>query len=182
MGLDLSLTGTGIATHDATGWHTEVVETRPRAGDRVSVGTKARMDTIRQAIGRHLDKWDPDLVVIEQPIWGGRTASAKAADRAGLWWLVFEDLTVRPRGSIFPRVAAVVNTSRARYATGKGNASKMACMAAAVKRYPTADIVDDNAADAVILAAMGKRWLGEPVEPSLPKVNLDGLARVDWPL
>ena len=66
------------------------------------------------------------------------------------------------------------------YATGKGNASKAAVMLAAARRYPWADIVDDNTADAMVLYAMGLDWLGYQMEP-VPQKNRDALASVAWP-
>ena len=50
--------------------------------------------------------------------------------------------------------------SRAKYATGRGNAPKDQVLAATIKRYPHLDIIDNNAADAVLLASAGLRVLG----------------------
>ena len=38
-----------------------------------------------------------------------------------------------------------------------------------------------NQADAVALAAMGARLLGEPIEDALPKAHLDALAKLALP-
>ena len=70
---------------------------------------------------------------------------------------------------------------RAKYATGKGNAGKDEVLLAASRRYPHAPIVGNDDADAVVLAAIGARMLGEPIEDSLPKTHLDALARLSLP-
>ena len=70
---------------------------------------------------------------------------------------------------------------RAKYATGKGNAGKDEVLLAASRRYPHAPIVGNDDADAVVLAAIGARLLGEPVEDSLPKTHLDALAKLTLP-
>ena len=68
-----------------------------------------------------------------------------------------------------------------KHATGKGNAGKDEVLLAVSRRYPHAPIVNNDQADAVALAAMGARLLGEPVEDSLPKAHLDALAKIALP-
>ena len=68
-----------------------------------------------------------------------------------------------------------------KHATGKGNAGKDEVLLAVSRRYPQAPIVNNDQADAVTLAAMGARLLGEPVEDSLPKAHLDALAKLALP-
>ena len=72
-------------------------------------------------------------------------------------------------------------SSRAKYATGRGNAGKDEVLLAVSRRYPHAPIVNNDQADAVALAAMGARLLGEPIEDSLPKTHLDALAKLAAP-
>lgn len=67
------------------------------------------------------------------------------------------------------------------YATGKGNASKDAVLAAAVKRYPAWDITGNDVADAVVLMAIGSRLLGHPIEASLPQTHLRALDKLALP-
>jgi Holliday junction resolvasome RuvABC endonuclease subunit len=116
----------------------------------------------------------PDLVVIEGPSYGSRHGSAH--DRSGLWWLVVDLL----RAHDIP-VAEVAPQSRAKYATGNGGAGKDRVLAAAIKRYPDADIDGNDVCDAHILRAMGLRHLGEPLEKSLPQTHLGALRHVHWP-
>ena len=78
------------------------------------------------------------------------------------------------------------------YATGKGNASKDAVLAAAIRRYPDVEFDGNDAADALILAAMGADHLGFPLvsktpsgrksRATLPARNREALGKIDWPL
>ena len=77
----------------------------------------------------------------------------------------------------YATVYEVSTTQVKKYATGKGTASKMEVMAAAIKRYPQFDIANDNEADAVILTAFLARALGRPIEESLPQANLAALEK-----
>ena len=175
-GIDPSLTSTGIA----------VVDT----GDRVFLGTSrvgskghlADSWASRAArIARLADRVTgevPDgarLVVIEAPSLAQRNAGS-AHDRAGLWWGIYQRLAASGV-EVLPVPPAV----RTKYATGKGNAGKDEVLLAASRRYPHAPIVGNDDADAVVLAAIGARLLGEPIEDSLPKTHLDAIARLSLP-
>jgi crossover junction endodeoxyribonuclease RuvC len=116
---------------------------------------------------------EADLVVIEQPAFSRQTGHMH--DRSGLWWLVVDHLT--EAGHL---VAEVSPTARARYATGRGNAGKDEVLAAVVRRYPTADVSQNDVADALILAAMGAAHLGHPLA-TLPLTHTAALDGVTWP-
>jgi hypothetical protein len=75
--------------------------------------------------------------------------------------------------------AIVSPTALKLYATGKGNADK-AAVTAAVRAYWPAFDGDDNAADAAVLAAMGAHHLGWPLWP-VPEKQAAVLANVTWP-
>ena len=72
-----------------------------------------------------------------------------------------------------------------RHATGKGNADKATVEAAVRERYTSVDWPDgkcDDIADAVLLASMAARYLGQPVEPDrLPDSHTRALAGAEWP-
>lgn len=174
LGVDLSLTSTGwawLATrpNGATEWETRTIRS---AAARGVAPTVARLDRIASAVCE-AGGGDPDLVVIEGPSFSSHTGSAH--ERGGLWWLVAR--TFAGRGV---PVAVVSPAARCKYATGKGNAGKDAVLAAVVRRYPDVEVEGNDVADAVVLAAMGARQLGRPVD-SLPVLNLAALAKVDWP-
>lgn len=168
VGLDLSLTSTGIAVHGAIpDW----------AGTIKSKGTKAdtwemRRQRIDGIVGRVIPPIpEGALVVVEAPSYGSTTGSAH--DRSGLWWITFDTLT-----ALGYTVLPVAPTVRAKYATGKGNAGKDAVLAAAVRRYPGIEIDDNNVADAVVLMAIGCRLLGEPIDDPMPAANLTALDKL----
>ena len=52
---------------------------------------------------------------------------------------------------------------------------------AVAKRYPHVDVQDNNQADALVLAAIGARLAGHPIEDGLPKANVEALAKVTRP-
>ena len=166
-GLDLSLTATGVARVVGLNGNTVWTErSKGKATDTLAMRAERLNDldvSIRATIefGAH--------VAIETP--AHNPTSGHHHDRSGLWWLVVTGLYR------YARVHEVSTTQVKKYATGKGNASKMEVMAAAIKRYPQFDIANDNEADAVILAAFLARALGEPIEESLPQANLAALEK-----
>jgi crossover junction endodeoxyribonuclease RuvC len=174
-GVDLSLTSTGVAT----------VWAPPEAGGRLkrveSKGAKGatlaqrciRLDRLARAITDEAGR--ADLVVIEAPAYSRTVGSMH--DRSGLWWLVIHILTE----DYACTVVEVAPTARARYATGRGNAGKDQVLAAVCKRYPDWDVTGNDVADALILAAMGARHLGHPIETSMPATHLTAMAAVAWP-
>jgi hypothetical protein len=50
-----------------------------------------------------------------------------------------------------------------------------------VRRYQQVDITGNDIADALVLAAMGARQLGTPIETSLPAVHLTAMTKISWP-
>jgi crossover junction endodeoxyribonuclease RuvC len=100
-----------------------------------------------------------DLVAIEGLSYG--SVSATAYDRAGLFWLIRHELWQAK----IP-YAVIPPATRAKWLTGKGNASKDECLAAAIKRFGhLADITGNDEADALTLAAMAHDAHGQPLVP-----------------
>lgn len=168
IGIDPSLTATGIAvvdTQDRLHILTHTITSKGHRDDswaercaRINVLARRIIDTAEGA----------DHVVIESPSLGQQRQGG-ALDRAGLWWAILTGLhRVTP-------ITAVPPATRAKYATGKGNAGKDAVLLAVAKRYPQADIEDNNQADALALAAIGARLAGEPIEDSIPRTHRDAL-------
>lgn len=178
VGLDLSLTGTGLAFVGGTPGGVTQVGTRlltsKPAGDDVS----ARADRLAELAGGIVE-WcvGADLVCIERPAYSSNSGSV--TDRAGLWWLVVARLI---RGYEIP-VVDVVNNHLKTYATGKGNAGKDAVLAETVRRYghlvPT--LADNNEADALQLAALGWHHLTGTPLVDLPQTHTRAIAAVRWP-
>ncbi|WP_051750079.1 hypothetical protein [Phycicoccus jejuensis] len=171
LGLDLSLAATGLAlidTDDRLVVDTWTHGTKP--GPDTITGRLTRLDAITSQV-TCLDRID--LVVIEGPSLGQRAQSG-TFERAGLWWL-----TVNRLDQDGVRVVEVPPSTLKRYATGKGNASKDAVLLAVARRYPHVDVKSNDEADALVLAAMGARHLGAPVD-DLPKGHLAAMDAVAW--
>lgn len=165
LGIDLSLTGTGLATIDDDGLHAWTFKSK--------LTGLARLRSIRAELA--YQRQDITLVVLEGPSYGSQQGSQQGHhERAGLWWLVVERLDQQS----IP-VAVAPPKSLKKYATGKGNASKEQVLVAAAKRIEGFD-GDNNAADAAWLALMGADFLGAPLV-QVPVVQRDALDGVAWP-
>jgi hypothetical protein len=169
VGLDLSLTATGVARWGPDGLLLHTI-------DPGKLKDLPRL----QAIRKEVVEWTrgADLVVIEglQPA-GHTAAAAYANERAGAHWLVLDRIN-----QLGIRCAQPASAQLKGYALGVGGgqkASKAAVIAAVVRRYD-ASPANDNEADACVLAAMGLHHLGEPPAP-VPKLNANWLTAVRWP-
>jgi crossover junction endodeoxyribonuclease RuvC len=178
VGLDLSLTSTGVAVATPNGAITDRITTKPVPNATL----RERRDRLRRLVSPiRTYITDADLVVIEGPSYGSTTPHQH--DRAGLWWLVIDCVM---RADV--QVVEVPPSTRMRYATGRGNASKDDVLTAVIRRYPNVDVNGNDEADALILAAMGARHLGHPLEsrlqdhlPCLPASHLAAMDAVHWP-
>lgn len=159
VGLDLSMTGTGIA--DEIG--RTVVKTATVDGD-------ARIGQIVTEIMLAVDQGGADLVVIED-----LPTHAHAAGITGMVHGAVR-MALRTRGL---RYALVPPASLKKYATGKGNASKGDMRLALYKRTGVDD-GDDNRVDAEWLRMMGLDRLGHPLV-TLPVAQHAALDGVRWP-
>ncbi|MFJ1581595.1 Holliday junction endonuclease [Streptomyces sp. NPDC088182] len=166
LGLDLSITATGIAYRDGS---TGTTGGPSEHGD-------GRLLTIEQAVTIALGGDDiglgplPDLVVLED-----LPTHARAAGITGMVHGVVRTLLLR-RG--VPYVALTPATLKA-YATGKGTADKTAMAMAAYKRGGR-EFADDNQCDAAWLRWAGLDRLGTP-EITVPAAQRDRLNKANWP-
>ena len=172
VGLDLSLTGTGVATIYGTG-HV-VTETIGSTGHRDDslVDRSARLGRLTQAILLHM-KPDTTLAVIEGP--SVMSKGGSNWDRAGLWWLVVRHIHSRgiPLGVAAPTLVK-------KWATGRGGADKAAVAVAASRMWPEVDAQTDNEWDALCMATIAAQRLGWDV-PTLAR-HAEPLANVAWPV
>lgn len=172
VGLDLSLTATGIAAiTDTTVVHTI---TSKGAKDATLTERRQRLDRLELAIAEWLPE-NLDLIVVEAPSFGQMRQAGEHA-RAGLWWRVVSILD-----DCYAPVAEVPPATLKKYVTGKGNAGKDEVLLAVSRRYPDVDVKDNNQADALVLAAMGARRLGFPID-DMPKAHLAAMDAVRWPV
>jgi Holliday junction resolvasome RuvABC endonuclease subunit len=159
IGLDLSLTATGVATPEG-----EETWRPPGTG-------MARLDWVRASVAELLGYWAPGLVVVEGYSYGSRASHAHGlGELGGVVRLALADAAVT--------YVDIPPASLKKYATGKGNAGKGEVLTAAVRRLGYGGH-DDNQADALWLRAMGMHHLGHPLT-ELPAAHLTGLAKVDW--
>lgn len=178
VGIDLSLTSTGlVGTSNDRITHMHNIKTTGKKDDTLEQRS-ARIFGIANEVVDWIHGDGCDLVVIEGPSFGSKFGHAH--DRSGLWWLVMTALIEDG----YP-VAQVSPQGRAKYGTGAGGSKKDVVLAHVKERYQGLvdfTIPNDDVADAILLAAMGARRLGVPVEPAdLPASNLAAMDGVLWP-
>lgn len=177
VGIDSSLTRTAVAIIDtAADYHD--IRTLPTTGktDATLLERATRIDRIASWVGDLLATYGEGLVVIEGPSFA--SSGSGTHDRAGLWWLIVEAC-----GNAGLGVPVEVSPhSRQKYATGRGNAGKDEVLAAVVRRYPDAPVTNNDEADAWVLACMGARAVGHPVDDPLPQTHLAAMAKIQWPV
>lgn len=164
-GIDVSLTGTGVATLGGT----TLITSKGRRKDSIAqrrTRIKGIVDEVLTAVGT------VDLAVVEGP--SHHSVGGSVWDRAGLWWRIVDRLC----DADIP-VAVMPPMSRAKYATGNGGSRKEAVMEAAQRRYG-AVLDNDNEADALVLRAAGHDWLGQPLS-EVPAGHRAALAGCQWP-
>lgn len=160
IGLDLSITATGIALWDG---HTDTIKAAKWGGDW-------RLVNIRKHVLTHALTPRAHLVVIED-----LPTHAHGAGITGMVHGVVRELLL---DNGIPYVL-VPPASLKKYATGKGNATK-ADMRMALFQRAGVDLRDDNQVDAWWLRAAGLDQLSHPLV-DLPKVQRAALDKVAWP-
>ena len=173
VGVDLSLASTGLA--DSQG-RVERVQTKATDGS-----LKADLRRQNSIIGSALDfiggaqgGGRAALVVIEGPAYGTNLPSTH--DRAGLWWGLLSGLLAAQIPT------AVVNPkTRAKWATGKGNAQKPDVLAAVRNQWPDTRVPNHDCADALVMASMGALWSGWTLPFDVQTWQHNGLQSVTWP-
>ena len=146
--------------------------TKGSKGDTL-VDRHLRLIRICQFVRNRVAGRGEPLALIESPA-HSQTAGSHH-DRSGLWWGIVDVLHAHD----LP-VVEVAPQQLKMYATGKGNAAKDAVLLATARRFPDVDLLDNNQADALWLAAMGARHLGHPVD-DVPQLNQTAMAAVRWP-
>lgn len=173
IGLDLSITGTGVALWDPeNGYQTSTIKTKPIRGDHSIRGYLKRARYIGFEIIDRLQPQSGDNIMIEGLSFGSKSGDL---DRIhALWWRV-ADLLVDEVGDT--PISTVTPKQRAKFATGNGNSLKPEVVARVKEAYPTAEVRNDNEADAVVLLAM--RALHEGVALQAVELSVEQLAAMD---
>ena len=162
LGLDPSLTSTGICTGDdcCIAYHPCDEET-------------ARLANIRNyVLGVCLEE-SIKCVIMEGYSYGSRTRAHALGELGGVLKVAFDEAWI-------PFVI-VPPTSRAKFATGRGNAGKAEVISAVsfrTKRSWSGKGVEDRI-DAWVLREMGLQRLGES-QYKWPAENLKALDNIDW--
>jgi Holliday junction resolvasome RuvABC endonuclease subunit len=174
LGLDLSLTSTGVAAiSTAPAGCTPTGVTQPIRPKKLTGYERLRF--IRRHVRGEIVRCLPDLVVVEGPSYG--SVGRGQHERGGLWWIVMESID-----DLGIPIAIAPPSNIKKYATGFGggqNAGKDAVMLQACRRFDWFAGGNDEA-DALWAAAMGCEWLGEPVV-EMPKEHRKALDGVEWP-
>ncbi|MET8681726.1 hypothetical protein ABZW18_30120 [Streptomyces sp. NPDC004647] len=175
IGLDLSLTSTGVA---GTDWAKALRPGRRRSHER--------MDWLCGHIRVGVE--DADLVVVEGAAYA-QGGQAGHHELAGLWWLVTQALWRHriPYAVANPHHRTIYATGRANPAQDhprnqRSRVAKGLVRSVAVERYGVECEGPGryDQADATVLAAMGLDWLGYPTVP-VPDTHRRALEAVRWP-
>lgn len=173
LAVDPSFSCTGVAKIAQAGVIlTDRIRTSPEAEHTLG-STRRRLRLIVTTILRFAP--DDCLTIIESPIVIRGGKGGAQLERGALFWMLIDQLMARgPIVAIDPR-------TRAKYATGNGNAGKPAVLAAMRETHPLLQIPDDNVADALALLGMGSRALGHPIDGDLSKKHLMAMTSPAWP-
>ncbi|KAB2384732.1 RuvC family protein [Actinomadura montaniterrae] len=165
IGLDLSLTATGVACWD--GRPLSTIRTVASEGDerlrRIAV-------TVRADAFDYLTNTGCDLAVIEDLPTHAHSAGITGMVHGAVRCVLME---------LGVPYALVPPATLKKYATGKGNATKPD-MRMALYRRAGIDVRDDNQCDAWWLQAAGLDYLGHP-PVELPKDQRKALTKAKWP-
>ncbi|WP_066041968.1 hypothetical protein [Herbiconiux solani] len=173
VGIDPSLSGTGLARISVTG----EVETKAVASPSRE-GWEGNWSRVREIAGPVAVFTPPEsLVLIEEMfVPRGEATAGKVIERAWLWGRIYD--LMKRRGCV---VVVVNNSHRAMLATGSGAAKKPQVKARMRERFPEARVSDDNQADALAMAAAGAWWAGFPIEGPTHAGQNEAMSKVPWP-
>lgn len=160
VGLDLSLTATGIATD------TRTVTVAPT---RLKLTGAARLAWLRDTIAEHCT--NVNLAVLEGYAYGSKHAREALGELGGVIRVMLWDRQI-PTTVIPPATLK-------QYATGNGNATKQA-MVLAAQRHLDYKGTDHNCADAMWLAAAARDHY-RIASHTLPASQRDVLRTIKWP-
>jgi Holliday junction resolvasome RuvABC endonuclease subunit len=169
VGIDISLTGTGIAMQD--GWCSVVGRTGIL---NLNLPDACReLDRLAHEIASHVP-YGVGMVAMEMCAFSRATGGA--VERHHLWYSVASQLVATG-----VPVAEVPATTLKKYATGKGSSNKAAMVDALARRMPQfVTRGNDNLVDAAWLCAMGADHIGQRLV-ELPAKHREALDAVTWP-
>lgn len=175
LGIDTSLTGTGLALIDLATWPPSNPPRQPDEPVSFEIDTvrvaapKPSADKSKRAMARRVKALMDQIEWCfkdDRPEHVGMEGLAYTAGNASAWvlaWVWGETIALCEQYDV--PLTIVAPTARAKFATGKGTASKDQVLAAAIKLFPEADISDNNEGDAAIVGAVVCQQLGLPILP-----------------
>lgn len=157
IGLDLSLTGTGVIILKEGKLDCEqLIKSKPTS-DKSYLAETRRLMKIRDQIAEIVDAKKPTLAVIEGMAFSIRSTTA-LTQLSGINYMVREMLIKKDVPFII-----VAPTSLKKFITGSGAAKKDVILLEIFKRYGIS-FSDDNLGDAFILSRCGLALMGEEEE------------------
>lgn len=170
VGLDLSMTSTGVATirldymTEATLIETRAIKSSPAPiAERTANVRARRLGDIVRSIRVDVVRVLPEIAVVESPVPNRKMKTAGLLERGAIYWGTLDMLD-----AMGVEIVEVAPRERALYATGDGAADKMSVAASIVtehgREFPT-----DDEADAFVLAMIGARLLGKPLDRETPE-------------
>ncbi len=157
VGLDLSLTGTGVVVlDDGSITAKKLIKTKPSGNDPKA--ETERLLTIKEQIKEVIEQVKPKLVLIEGLAFSARNSTA-LVQLSGLNYLVREYLVL----SKIPFVI-VAPTTLKKFIMGKGAGPKELMLLETYKRYGIS-FLDNNLCDAFGLTQCGLALRGESKKP-----------------
>ncbi|AHJ88305.1 RuvC [Mycobacterium phage Hosp] len=175
LGVDTSLTATGLALIDIATWPPSNPPRQPGepvsySAQVVTVGApKPTKDKTKQAMARRVRTLLSDIEEVfkeDRPEHVGMEALAYGARGEGAWvlpWIFGEVISLTVEYSV--PLTVVATKARAKFATGNGNADKQTVLLAVNKLEPEAEVSNDNEADAMSVGAVVCQKLGLPIWP-----------------
>lgn len=172
VGIDPSLRATGVAVVFNGAVATDVI--RPEKRKQAPKGWEEQIDRIDELLfGVMLWAGTADLVAMEEA--SKRSVGGLQEERHWLRGIVLRTLRHKgiPCAMVSPKTLKV-------YACDNGNAKKEDMLAAAEQYFPDVEVEDDNAADALWLAALLARRMGVTVD-NVPVRHERAFSGVAWP-
>lgn len=173
VGIDPSLTGTGLAIlrpHATPELHT--IASTGRKSDTWQQRATRLTQLRNRTMG--LVPRNTTLAVIEGPAFAAQGAGIH--DRSWYWGKLFDALT-----SLGIPTAVCPPTTRAKWATDKGNAGKADVAMAIAKLWPHATIRGDDQADALCFATIAAQHSAWPMPYPILERHKLAIAKIAWP-
>ena len=150
IGLDLSLTGTGVVVlKDSKMLHSELITTKPPT-EKTALTELKRLLGIVDKIKKNITKYTADIVVIEGLSMGMSFKTVSILQLAGLNYMVREMLFENNN-----KFEIIPPTVLKKFISNKGNSPKELVMLETYKRYGVS-FEDNNLCDAYVLSRIGE--------------------------